>query len=102
KLQYQVEVCDGVRQGQQASVMQIRGRVLDAAQRKGLDGADTGRMTAVDVFGSEEPSFLEVMHEIVRIERRHVTTRALALAVEQRLTPQLLGGGKIGIEVAIL
>src|SRR5262249_6640260 len=86
----QVEVLNRVVERQQTTVMQVRRRILDAAKWARLgDSAGYGvaagyQLSAIELLG------LQVVHQIIRVERRLVTGRALRLAEEQFL-PALLG-----------
>src|SRR5437870_10788663 len=73
-------------QGRATAIMQVRGRVLDAPERKGLDRPF--RTTDVEAL------HLQVMHVIVHEGGTRVADGALGLAVEQALAAEF-GGGRL-------
>src|SRR5450631_3647872 len=89
QFQNEIEELHRVLQRQQAVVVQVRRRVLDAAKRKGLDGAVGRRLAAVDRDLLEESLDLEVVHEVVGVVRRGVASGALALPEEDFLAAHL-------------
>src|SRR5437588_2481295 len=91
ELEHQVEELDRVFQGQQAAVMEIRRRFLYAAQGERLDRALCGRHQAVDRLRLVEAIDLQVVHQVVGVERRRVAGGALRLAEEQRLATHFRG-----------
>ena len=98
--EHEVEELDRVLQRQQAVVVQVRRRVLDAAQREGLDRAVGRGLAAVDHLLLEEALDPQVVHEVVGVVRRGVAGDALGLAEEQLLAAQLALAGLGGIELA--
>src|SRR5207249_4604917 len=71
------------------SVVQVRRRVLDAAQWERLDRAVGAGHHRVHDAGFVETLDLEVMHRIVGVVRRGMTFGASGLVEKQRLSPQL-------------
>src|ERR1700730_2635221 len=96
----QVEELDRVLQSQKRLVVQIGRVVLAAAQRKGFDRPVADRHHVVDHHRLEEALGLEVVHQIVGVERRLMASRALALAEEDLLAAHLGGGRLGGLELA--
>src|SRR6266481_6822010 len=95
--EHQIEELDRIIERQQAPVVQIGRRILDAAQREGLDGSVTDFTHAVDHFRLEEALGLEIMHQVVGVIGRGVAGTAPALAEEDLLAAQfgLRGLGRI-------
>src|SRR4029077_10274877 len=87
----QVEELDGVLEGQQAAIMQVRRTVLDPAQREALDRA-VARLTWQKALN------MQIVHLVVEVEGRRVTRRALRLAEEQLLAAQLALGRLLRVE----
>src|SRR5216683_1892281 len=85
----QVEELDGVFQRQKTLVMQVGRVVLGAAQRKGFDRPVADGHHVVDHHRLEEALGLEVVHQVVGVERRLVADRALTLAEEDLLATHL-------------
>src|SRR5690606_34930455 len=95
----EVEELDGIVEGQQPAVVQIRRAVLDAAQREGLRRSAVGHLTAVDdLVLVVKALHLQVVHEVVAEDRRRVTLRAAAVAEEDLLASKLLLGSELGIQ----
>src|SRR5260370_10108358 len=65
--EHQIEELDRIIERQQTPVVQIGRRILDAAQREGLDGSVTDFTHAVDHFRLEEALGLEIMHQVVGV-----------------------------------
>src|SRR4030095_7285077 len=61
----QIEKLHGIVQSQQTPVMQVRRRVLDPAQREGLDRPVTRGHPALDQTRLEESFHAKVVHQIV-------------------------------------
>src|SRR5207245_7118660 len=76
-----LEEFHGVIKGQEAAIVQIGRRVLDATEREGLDGSVGGGHHAIDHLGPIEPLRALVVHEFVRVVGRRVSCCSLALAV---------------------
>ncbi len=87
--------------GEQAVVVQVRRRVLDAAERERFDRAVGRGLAAVDHgFWLEESLRLQVVHQVVGVVRRRVAGRALALAEEDLLAALLAFGRLRRVELA--
>src|SRR5688572_2817236 len=71
QLQFEDEVkeLDGVFDRQTSAVVQVGRAILQPAQSEGLDRS-VARL-------SREPFHLQIMHQVVKIERRRMTQRAL-------------------------
>jgi len=69
--------------------VQVGRRILDAAQREGLDGSVTDFTHAVDHLRLEEALGLEIVHQVVGVIGGGVASTALALAEEDLLAAQL-------------
>src|ERR1700685_857577 len=78
----EVEELDSVLQGQAAAVMEIGRAILDPPERESLD-------RTVPCFVLEEPLHMQVVHVVIKIERRRVAGRALGFAEEQLFPRQL-------------
>ena len=104
RLQNEVEELDRVFQGQQAPIVEVRGRFLDAAEREGLDRPLDGRHHAVDRLGLVEAIDHQVMHRIIGVIRGGVAGGALGLPKEKLLPTHLvalrveLAGVKLAVE----
>src|ERR1700746_2437442 len=96
----QVEELNRVVEREQTAVMHVRRRVLDAAQREGLDRPIPCFPQAVDHRRLEKALELEIVHEVVGVVGRGVAGTALALAEEDLLPAQLGGGGLAWIELS--
>src|SRR3984893_82248 len=101
----QVEELNRVLQGQQTLGVQVGRIVLGAAQRKGFDRPVPDGHHIVDHHRLEEALGLEVVHQIVGVERRLVASRALTLAEEDLLAVHLglcrLGGIELTEDVEL-
>src|ERR1700720_429173 len=95
--EHQIEELDRIIERQQAPVMQIGRRILDAAQREGLDGSVAALTHAVDHLRLEEALGLEIVHQVVGVIGRGVAGPAPAFAEEDLLAAQfgLRGLGRI-------
>src|ERR1700737_5283734 len=60
--------------------MPIRGRILDSTQRKSLNGTGGGRHHTIGHLRFVEAFGLQVVHEIIRVERWLMAARALPFA----------------------
>src|SRR5216683_6741480 len=96
----QVEELDCVVQRQQTTVMHVRRRVLDAAQRERLDRPVPCFPRAVDHRRLEKALDLEIVHQVIGVVGRGVAGTALALAEEDLLPAQLGGGGFAWVELS--
>src|SRR5260370_8529780 len=65
--EHQIEELDRIIERQQAPVVQIGRRILDAAQREGLDSSVTDFTHAVDHLRLEHAPGLEIMHQAVAV-----------------------------------
>src|SRR4051795_12541715 len=100
--EHQVEEFDRVGERQQAAVVEVRRRILDAAQRQGLDRAirDNGEVVHNQTRGIKALQ-LQVMHIVVeKRQLRHMTCGAAPLAHEDLLAGQLLLAGLGRIKLA--
>jgi hypothetical protein len=75
-------------------------RVLDAAQREGLDRPIPCLPQAVDHGRLEKALDLEIVHQVIGVVGRGVAGTALALAEENLLPAQLVGCGLAWIELS--
>src|ERR1700674_7437 len=87
--EHQIEELNRIIERQQASVVQVGRRILDTAQREGLDGSIPDFIQAIDHLRLEESLGLEIVHQVVRVVRRRVAAAALAFAKENLLTAYL-------------
>src|SRR5437773_349076 len=101
RLQDQVEELHGVVEREEPAVVEIGRRLLDPAQREGLDGTVARSHSSVDVLRLEEALQLEVVHRVVGVVRRYVAGGALGLAEEDRLPPHLRLAGLAWVELAV-
>ncbi len=99
--EYEIEELDRIVQRQKTSIVQVGGRVLDPSQRERLDLPVGNGHVIADQAWLEEPSGLQIVHRVVRVIRRRVTSRALSLSKEERLSSHLLGRRFLRIELAI-
>src|SRR6202040_368922 len=83
--EHQIEELDRIIERQQAPVVEIGRRILDAAQREGLDGSVADLIQAVDHLRLEEALGLEIVHQVVGVIGRSVAGTAPALAEEDLL-----------------
>src|SRR6478736_450377 len=97
----QIEKLDRVVECEQTTIVEVRRRVLDAAQREGLDRTFGGRQNSVDGSVAEEALELEIVQGVVGVIRRRMARRALALVEEHVLTAQFLGARLVRIELAV-
>src|SRR6202790_1269912 len=65
--EHQIEELDRIIERQQAPVVHVRRRILDSAQREGLDGSVADFTHAVDHLGLEEALGLEIVHQVVGV-----------------------------------
>src|SRR5205807_3761250 len=82
RAEHQIEKLNGIVEGQQAAVVHIGRRILDASERKCLDRSVTDFTHSVDHLRLEEPLCLEVVHQVVGVVRGSMARAALALAEE--------------------
>src|SRR5690606_13204587 len=101
ELEHDVEELHRVLEGEQAPVVEVGRRVLDAPQGEGLDGAVLIHHRAVGHARLEEALELEVVHGVVGVVGRGVAGEALAATEEDLLTTQLLLGGEARIQLAV-
>src|ERR1700692_1797705 len=79
--EHQIEELDRIIERQQAPVVHVGRRILDAAQREGLDGSVADLIQAVDHLRLEEALGFEiVVHQVVGVIGRGVAGTAPALA----------------------
>src|SRR5882672_2415829 len=98
RAEHQIEELNRVIKRQQAPVVQVGRRILDAAQREGLDGSVADFIQAVDHHRLEEALSLEIVHQVIGVIGRGVAGTASALAEEYLLAAQLGGRGLARIE----
>src|SRR4029077_10930741 len=96
-LEDEVEELDGVVEGQQAAVVQVGGRVLDAAEREGLDRSVGAGDHPVDVARLVEALGAQVVHQVVGVIGGRVADAALRLVVEQDLPAPFLVAGALRV-----
>lgn len=80
--------------------MQVRGRVLDASEREGLDGAVHRGHAAVDHLGREEALGLEIVHQVVGVVGGLVAVVTVSLAEEELLASHLALGSFFRVQFA--
>src|SRR5450759_226370 len=83
--EHQIEELNRIIERQQAPIVHVGWRILDAAQREGLDGSVADFIQAVDHLRLEEALGLEVVHQVVGVIGRGVAGIAPALANEYLL-----------------
>src|SRR5258707_10562190 len=67
RAEHQIEELNRIIERQQAPVVQVGRRILDAAQREGLDGSVTDFIQSVDHLRLEEALGLEIVHQFVGV-----------------------------------
>src|SRR6202140_798379 len=100
RAKHQIEELDRIIERQQAPVVHVGRRILDAAQREGLYGSVADLIQAVDHLRLEEALGLEIVHQVVRVIGRGVAGTAPALAEEYLLAAQFGLRGLARIENA--
>src|SRR6202171_2807250 len=98
--EHQIEELNRIIERQQAPVVQVGRRILDAAQWEGLDGSVADFTHAVDYLWLEETLGLEIVHQVVGVIGRGVAGTAPALAEEDLLAAQFGLRGLARIENA--
>src|SRR6202045_2277116 len=93
RAEHQIEELNRIIERQQAPVVQVGRRILDTAQREGLDGSVADFIQAVDHLRLEEALGLEIVHQVIGVIGRGVAGIAAALAEEYLLAAQLGGRG---------
>src|SRR5712692_6926109 len=73
KLLDQIEKLDSIFERQQSTVVEVGGRLLNASQGKGLDRTLRGHHHAAFHPWRKKPFDFQVVHLIVRVERRRMT-----------------------------
>src|ERR1035437_8251231 len=99
--QDKVEVLHRVIQGQQSSIVQVGRRVLDAAEREGLDRAVVTHHHAVLHMLLVEAFRMKIVHRVVGKVRGCMAACTLSLAEEDLLPAQLGGGGLGWVQFAV-
>src|SRR5882762_9519024 len=89
RAEHQIEELNRIIERQQAPVVHVGRRILDAAQREGLDGSVADFIQAVDHLRLEEALGLEIVHQVVGVIGCGVAGIAPALAEEDLLAAQL-------------
>src|SRR6202158_5182660 len=100
RAEHQIEELDRIVERQQAPVVQVGRRILDAAQWERLDGTVTDFTHAVNHLRLEEALGLEIVHQVVGVVGRGMAGLATALAEEDLLAAQLRLRGLDRIELA--
>ena len=81
--------------------MQIRWRILDTAQGKGLDRTICTCHPPVDHTRLKEALYFEVMHQIIRIVRSRMANCTLSFTEEDCLSPHFRLCSLLGTQFAI-
>src|SRR5258706_3923324 len=100
RAEHQIEELNRIIERQQAPVVHVGRRILDAAQREGLDGSVADLIQAVDHLRLEEALGFEIVHQVVGVIGRGVAGTAPALAEEYLLAAQFGLRGLARIENA--
>src|SRR5690606_24177545 len=96
----QIEELDGVFKRQQAAVMKVGRRVLDAAERERLDRSLTVSDAAVDDAWIKESRHHQVMHRAVSIVGSRMALAGFRFPENQLLPSQSRLGGKFRVQLA--